>query len=108
MIISLAALPLLIGVPIGIYSAVSQYSRFDYTFYDHCPLSVSHADLFLWAAADPDFFGHACPSQGSRPLDPTSTAGLRVAVRPYEIASWLPKIEPSSLLDQALCICSCL
>jgi peptide/nickel transport system permease protein len=29
-------------------------------------------------------------------------AGLRVAVRPYEVASWLPMVQPKSAVDQFL------
>src|SRR5690606_25833197 len=29
-------------------------------------------------------------------------SGLRVSIRPYEIASWLPRIEPGSFADRTL------
>ena len=38
----------------------------------------------------------------SVPWIPRMPSGLRVAVRPYEVASWLPMIQPSSFIDQFL------
>lgn len=95
-------LSLLLGVPIGIYSAVKQYSRFDYFF-----TGVS----FLGSAMPTFFFGlllillfSVFPVflKDTLPWIPRLPPGLRVAVRPYEIASWLPQVQPGTVVDQFL------
>lgn len=101
MIIS-TLLSLLLGVPIGIYSAVRQYSRFDYTF-----TTVS----FIGSAMPTFFFGllmilmfSVIPNllQDTLPWLPRLPPGTRVAVRPYEVASWLPRVQPGTALDRLL------
>jgi peptide/nickel transport system permease protein len=95
-------LSLVIGVPIGIYSAVRQYSRFDYFFTtlsfigSSMPVFFFGLLLILVFAVMPSFL------EDTIPWIPRIPAGLRVAVRPYEIASWLPRITPSSPVDRAL------
>lgn len=95
-------LSLLLGVPIGIYSAVKQYSRFDYFF-----TAVS----FLGSAMPTFFFGlllillfSVVPVflKDTLPWIPRLPPGLRVAVRPYEVASWLPQVQPGTFMDQFL------
>jgi peptide/nickel transport system permease protein len=95
-------LALLIGIPIGIYSAVRQYSRFDYFFSSlaffgsSMPVFFTGLLLILIFAVMPVFLENAYPWLPHLP------PGGRVGVRPYEIASWLPRIEGGSLLDRAL------
>jgi len=97
-VISLA-LALLIGIPLGIYSAVRQYSRFDYTF---------TTAAFIGSSMPTFFFGlmfilifSVLPSLGQErfPWLVALPPGLQQAVRPYEITSWLPKITPGSPFD---------
>ncbi len=92
-------LSLLLGVPIGIYSAVKQYSRFDYFF-----TTIS----FIGSAMPTFFFGllliltfSVAPIflQDTLPWIPRLPPGSRVALRPYELASWLSRIEPGTSLD---------
>jgi peptide/nickel transport system permease protein len=95
-------LSLLIGVPIGIYSAVRQYSRFDYFFTafafigSSMPVFFFGLLLILLFTVTPSFL------QDTMPWLPTIPSGLRTAVRPYEIASWSPRITPDSLVDRLL------
>ena len=95
-------LSLLIGVPIGIYSAVKQYSRFDYFFTTTAFIGSAMPTFFfallliLLLSVFPVYL------KDSIPWIPRMPSGLRVAVRPYEIASWLPLIRPSSFADQFL------
>jgi peptide/nickel transport system permease protein len=95
-------LSLLIGVPIGIYSAVRQYSKFDYFFTtfsfigSSMPVFFFGLLLILLFSVTPVFL------EDTAPWIPRVPSGLRVAVRPYEIAPWLPRIEPSSFGDRAL------
>ncbi|MER2599820.1 MAG: ABC transporter permease [Caldilineales bacterium] len=95
-------LSFLFGIPIGIYSAIKQYSRFDYTF-----TTVS----FIGSAMPTFFFGlmlilvfSVLPNllQDSLPWLPKLPPGSRVAVRPYEVASWLPRVTPGTGLDRFL------
>lgn len=95
-------LSLLLGVPIGIYSAVKQYSKFDYFF-----TAVS----FVGSAMPTFFFGlllillfSVFPVflQDTVPWVPRLPPGLREAVRSYAVASWLPKVQPGTVLDQFL------
>lgn len=90
------------GIPIGIYSAVKQYSRFDYFF-----TTVS----FIGSAMPTFFFGlllilifSVMPNllQDQLPWLPKLPPGARVSVRPYEVASWLPRVQPGSGLDRFL------
>jgi peptide/nickel transport system permease protein len=95
-------LSLLIGIPIGIYSAVNQYSKFDYTF-----TTVS----FVGSAMPTFFFGlmmilvfSVMPVLLSDqfPWMIRLPPGKMVEYRPYEIASWLPTVQPGSLWDHLL------
>lgn len=95
-------LSLLLGVPVGIYSAVRQYSRFDYFF-----TTIS----FIGSAMPTFFFGlllilllSVFPIFLRDTLSwvPRLPPGLRVAVRPYEVASWLPGITPGAFVDHIL------
>lgn len=101
MIIS-TLLSFLLGIPIGIYSAIKQYSRFDYTF-----TTIS----FIGSAMPVFFFGllmilvfSVFPNmlQDTFPWLPRIPPGSRVAVRPYEVASWLPRIQPGTAIDRVL------
>jgi peptide/nickel transport system permease protein len=95
-------LSFLIGIPIGIYSAIKQYSKFDYTF-----TTIS----FIGSAMPTFFFGlmlilifTVLPNmlQDQFPWLPKLPPGTRVAVRPYMVASWLPKVMPGTPLDRFL------
>jgi len=95
-------LSFLIGIPIGIYSAIKQYSKFDYTF-----TTIS----FVGSAMPTFFFGlmlilifTVLPNmlQDQFPWLPKLPPGTRVAVRPYVVASWLPKVMPGTPLDRFL------
>lgn len=95
-------LSLLIGVPIGVYSAVRQYSRFDYFF-----TTIS----FIGSAMPVFFFGllmilafSVMPVflADNYPWIPRLPSGLRTAVRPYEVAAWLPRVQPGTLADRGL------
>jgi peptide/nickel transport system permease protein len=93
---------LLIGVPIGIYSAVRQYSRFDNFFSTVAFFGSSMPTFFfgllliLLFAVMPVFWEDRLPWLLSLP------PGGREGVRPYEIATWLPRIEPGSIVDRGL------
>jgi peptide/nickel transport system permease protein len=91
-----------IGLPIGIYSAVRQYSRFDY---------IATTLSFLGSAMPTFFFGllmillfTITPVflQDTFPWIPRLPPGLREAVRPYSIASWWQDIQPGSFADRLL------
>ncbi len=95
-------LSFLIGIPIGIYSAIKQYSKFDYTF-----TTIS----FIGSAMPTFFFGllliltfTVFPNmlQDQFPWLPKLPPGTREAVRPYEVASWLPRVQPGTPLDRFL------
>jgi peptide/nickel transport system permease protein len=95
-------LSLLIGVPIGVYSAVRQYSKFDYFF-----TTIS----FIGSAMPVFFFGllmillfSVTPVflNADYPWIPRLPSGLRTAVRAYEVATWLPRIQPGTIADRFL------
>jgi peptide/nickel transport system permease protein len=101
MIISIL-LSFLIGIPIGIYSAIKQYSRFDYTF-----TTIS----FIGSAMPVFFFGlllillfSVAPVflQDTIPWLPKLPPGSRESVRSYVVASWLPRVQPGTPIDRAL------
>jgi peptide/nickel transport system permease protein len=102
LMISALVLSLLIGVPIGIYSAVNQYSRFDYFFTafafvgSSMPVFFFGLLLILLFSVTPSFLDDTFPWIPSLP------SGLRVAVRPYEVAEWLPRVTPNTFADRAL------
>lgn len=90
------------GIPIGIYSAIKQYSKFDYTF-----TTIS----FIGSAMPTFFFGlmliltfTVFPNmlQDQFPWLPKLPPGTREAVRPYDVASWLPRVTPGTPLDRFL------
>ncbi len=102
-LMSLALLfSLLIGVPIGIFSAVRQYSKFDY---------FATTISFIGSAMPTFFFGMLMILAFSitpvllkeqMPWLPRLPSGLRTAVRPYDVASWLPTINPGTAADRIL------
>ena len=101
MIISLL-LSFLIGIPIGIYSAINQYSRFDYTF-----TTIS----FIGSAMPVFFFGllmilafSVAPVflHDTLPWLPKLPPGSRESVRSYLVATWLPRVQPGTFTDRAL------
>lgn len=102
LMVSALVLSLLIGVPIGIYSAVRQYSRFDYFFTtisfigSSMPVFFFGLLLILLLSVMPVFL------EDTAPWLPRIPSGLRIAVRPYEIAPWLPRITPNSPADRLL------
>ena len=93
---------LLIGIPLGIYSAVRQYSRFDYIFTTLAFIGSSMPTFFfgllfiLAFSVLPNMWSERWPWLISLP------PGLQSAVRPYEIATWLPTIYPNTLADRIL------
>ena len=95
-------LSLLLGVPIGIYSAVKQYSRFDYFFTTTAFIGSAMPTFFFALLMILLFSVFPVYWKDTIPWIPRMPSGLRVAVRPYEIASWLPVIQPSSFADQFL------
>ena len=95
-------LSLLLGVPIGIYSAVKQYSRFDYFFTTTAFIGSAMPTFFFALLMILLFSVFPVYWKDTIPWIPRMPSGLRVAVRPYEIASWLPMIQPSSFADQLL------
>jgi peptide/nickel transport system permease protein len=102
LMISALLLSLLIGVPIGIYSAVRQYSRFDYVFTtisfvgSSMPVFFFGLLLILTFSVAPVFLVDDIP------WIPHLPSGLRTAVRDYDIATWLPRIEAGSPIDRVL------
>ncbi len=102
LMVSALLLSLLIGVPIGIYSAVRQYSKFDY---------LATTISFIGSAMPVFFFGlllililSILPVllADQLPWLIRLPPGLRTAIRPYEIASWLPEVRPGSAADRFL------
>lgn len=102
LMVSALFLSLLIGIPIGIYSAVRQYSKFDY---------LATTISFVGSAMPTFFFGlllilifSIVPVLMSDrfPWLVRLPPGLRTAIRPYEIASWLPQIQPKTPGDRFL------
>jgi peptide/nickel transport system permease protein len=95
-------LSLLLGVPIGIYSAVKQYSKFDYFFTtisfvgSAMPTFFFALLLILLFSVFPVFLVDTVP------WIPRLPPGLREAVRPYSVASWLPRVQPGSGMDHFL------
>lgn len=102
LMVTALVLSLLIGVPIGIYSAVRQYSRFDYFFTtisfigSSMPVFFFGLLLILAFTVTPNFL------QDTYPWLPTLPPGSRTAVRPYEVAEWLPRVAPNTLADRML------
>lgn len=89
-------LALIIGIPIGIYSAVKQYSRFDYAFTSMAFIG-SAMPTFFFGLLMILFFSIIPYIKGWFYLPPGGSA----AVRDYIIPG-LGKISSDSLLDQSL------
>jgi peptide/nickel transport system permease protein len=95
-------LSLLLGVPIGIYSAVKQYSKFDYFFTTVSFVGSAMPTFFFALLLILIFSVFPVFLVDQVPWIPRLPPGLREAVRPYEIASWLPKIQPGTPADRFL------
>jgi peptide/nickel transport system permease protein len=102
LMVSALVLSLLIGVPIGIYSAVRQYSRFDYFFTTFSFIGSSMPVFFFGLLLILLFSVMPVFLEDTAPWIPRIPSGLRVAVRPYEIAPWIPRITPGSAGDRLL------
>jgi peptide/nickel transport system permease protein len=92
-------LALLIGIPLGIYSAVKQYSRFDYAFTSAAFVGSSMPTFFFGLMFILLFSVLPSIAQKNFPWLVALPPGLQQAVRPYEITSWLPRIQPGSFAD---------
>jgi peptide/nickel transport system permease protein len=96
LMVSSSLLALLIGIPIGIYSAIRQYSTFDYTF---------TTAAFIGSSMPTFFFGIIMIlifSVGFKGLGWFYLpAGNAVGARDYDIP-WLGAIQAKSVLDQVL------
>ncbi len=102
LMVSSLVLSLLIGVPIGIYSAVRQYSRFDYFFTTIAFIGSSMPVFFFGLLLILLFSVLPIFAQDTFPWIPRLPPGSREAMRPYEIATWLPRIDAGSFTDQFL------
>ncbi|HXF62850.1 MAG TPA: ABC transporter permease [Caldilineaceae bacterium] len=102
LMLSALALSLLLGVPIGIYSAVRQYSRFDYFFTTLSFFGASMPTFFFALLLILIFSVAPVFLADTYPWIPRLPPGLRVAIRPYEVAPWLPRIQPGSVADHLL------
>lgn len=96
LMVTATTLALLVGIPLGIYSAIHQYSRFDYTF---TTLSFigSSMPTFFFGILMILTFSVWLKSLGGFYLPPGNAAGARDYLIPG-----LGKIEAKSLLDQVL------
>ena len=94
-------LALVIAIPLGIYSAVNQYSKFDYTFTTAAFVGSSMPTFFFGLLFILLFTVLAGRAQEVWPWWPTLPPGLREAVRPYDVASWL-RVQPGTPLDRFL------
>ncbi len=95
-------LSLSIGVPIGIYSAVRQNSRFDYFYTTQAYIGGAMPTFFFALLLILVFSVMPVFLQDVAPWIPRLPPGLREAIRPYEVAPWLPRVEPGSLVDRVL------
>jgi len=95
-------LALLIGIPLGIFSAIRQYSKFDYGFTTAAFVGSSMPTFFFGILFILFFSVIPSLAQEQYPWLIALPPGLQKAVRPYEITSWLPTIMPGSLVDYAL------
>lgn len=102
LLVTATLLSLLIGVPIGIYSAVNQYSRFDYFFTTLAFIGSSMPVFFFALLLILVFSVMPVFLQDTLPWIPRIPSGLREAMRDYSIAAWLPRIEAGSFSDRAL------
>jgi peptide/nickel transport system permease protein len=89
-------LSLVIAIPLGIYSAVHQYSRFDYLFTTLAFLGAS-MPTFFFGILFILLFSILLKNAGLPYLPPGSSE----AVREYTLP-WLGTIQPGTLLDVAL------
>jgi peptide/nickel transport system permease protein len=87
---------ILIGVPIGIYAAVKQYSKFDYVVTSFAFFGTS-MPTFFFGLLMILFFGILCKSWGLPYLPP----GNAESIKPY-IIPLFGTVTPSSLLDKIL------
>ena len=87
-------LSLLLGVPIGIYSAVKQYSKFDYFFTGVAFIGSAMPTFFFALLLILVFSVFPVFLADTMPWIPRLPPGLKVAVRPYDVASWLPTVQP--------------
>ena len=102
LMVTSTALALLIGVPIGIYSAVRQYSRFDYFFSTVAFFGSSMPVFFFGLLLILAFSVMPVFLRDTYPWLPSLPPGTRAAVRSYEIATWLPRIEPHTVVDRLI------
>lgn len=102
LLVTATLLSLLIGVPIGIYSAVKQYSRFDYFFTTLAFIGSSMPVFFFALLLILVFSVMPVFLQDTIPWIPRIPSGLREAMRDYSIATWLPRVEAGSFWDRAL------
>jgi len=102
LMVSSLVLSLLIGIPIGIYSAVRQYSRFDYFFTTIAFIGSSMPVFFFGLLLILLFSVLPIFAQDTIPWIPRLPPGSREAIRPYTIATWLPRIDAGSLTDRIL------
>ncbi len=92
-------LALMIGIPLGIYSAVKQYSRFDYAFTTAAFIGSSMPTFFFGLLFILFFSVLPSINQEQFPWLIALPPGLQQAVRPYTIAEWLPRVQPGSPID---------
>jgi peptide/nickel transport system permease protein len=102
LMISALVMSLLIGVPIGIYSAVRQYSRFDYFFTTLSFIGSSMPVFFFGLLLILAFSVMPVFLQDAAPWVPRLPPGSRTAIRGYEIATWLPRVAPGTFADRFL------
>lgn len=95
-------LSFLIGIPIGIYSAIKQYSRFDYTFTTISFIGSSMPTFFFGLLLILLFSVFPNLLQDQFPWLPKLPPGSREAVRSYMVAEWLPRIQPGTGIDRFL------
>lgn len=95
-------LSFLIGIPIGIYSAIKQYSRFDYTFTTISFIGSSMPTFFFGLLLILLFSVFPNLLQDQFPWLPKLPPGSREAVRPYLVAEWLPRVQPGTWMDRFL------
>ena len=92
-------LALLLGVPLGIYSAVKQYSKFDYTFTTAAFVGSSMPTFFFGLMFILFFSVLPSLNQDRFPWMIALPPGLQQSVRPYTLAPGWPVIRPGSPVD---------
>jgi len=93
---------LLIGIPMGIYSAVNQYSRFDYFSTTLAFIGTSMPSFFFALLMILVFSVMPVFWQDSLPWLLRMPPGSYVSPRDYTIAAWLPSIHGGSVIDHLL------